>query len=394
MGGAVRVREAPPQHHVAAAFAVDGSGGREGPQAGQERGRGGDPAAVQFGVAARQPAGVAIVGGRLVGERGKEAAFRPGPAPARQHVWVQERESRVARDRDPPSGRRNQRARASRVRSGPPEGPNGREVHVRLDEVGQKIKPRRQVVGFAGLHEAEVPLGQGDRGTAGQGAQHRQAEGRDRVGHQPAVPLAADAVQHHARDPDSGVEVQAALDLRGRGLRLAADVVHQQDGPAQGRRHVGAGTAPPFRSGHAVEEPHQSLADHEVACRAVVGREAYERGRFHGPGVQVEAGPSGRGGVKRGIDVVRAAFGTGHVQAAPGEGAEQAQGQRGLAATRAGRRHDEAGRGHAPAPPLSAAGASTSCNRTMSPIATMAGAPRPRASASALARPSAVTWTP
>src|SRR6185436_15500455 len=69
MSRAVRILERLAQHHVATAFAVDRTRRREFPYAGSEAFRGSEAAGVQLGIAARQPAGIAIVRRRLVGER-------------------------------------------------------------------------------------------------------------------------------------------------------------------------------------------------------------------------------------------------------------------------------------------------------------------------------------
>src|SRR5215472_1626749 len=75
-----------------------------------------EPPGVQFRIAAGKPAEVAFGRRRLVGERRKREDLRPGRSPAMQKVRIDERERRVASERDPLSGQPN-RGRRARQRS-------------------------------------------------------------------------------------------------------------------------------------------------------------------------------------------------------------------------------------------------------------------------------------
>jgi hypothetical protein len=68
MGGAVGVLKRLPEDHVAAALSVDGACPGEVAQPVQETGGDGDPARMEFGIAPRQPADVAILRWAFVGE--------------------------------------------------------------------------------------------------------------------------------------------------------------------------------------------------------------------------------------------------------------------------------------------------------------------------------------
>ena len=84
MGRAGGVLQFLAQHHVAAAFAVDRPGLGELPQAGTKARGGGQLGGVQFRIAARQPAGIATIRRRFVGERRERLDFRPRLPPGLQ----------------------------------------------------------------------------------------------------------------------------------------------------------------------------------------------------------------------------------------------------------------------------------------------------------------------
>jgi len=93
------------ERHVAAALAVHRPrlGKARKPRAKLVRGR--QLARMQFGIAAGQPATVAVLGWRLIGERGKGKYLRASRAPAGKQVRIDEGEGCVRRERDALAGR-------------------------------------------------------------------------------------------------------------------------------------------------------------------------------------------------------------------------------------------------------------------------------------------------
>ncbi len=124
MDGAVCVGHCCPQYHVSAALAVDGSRGGKVAKLLEEVMRSGQPPGVKFGIAARQPAGVAVAAGSLIGQRREEPDFRPGGPPALQQVRIEEGERLVAGNGDALPGRRDGgvAGKARATRPAPPPG--------------------------------------------------------------------------------------------------------------------------------------------------------------------------------------------------------------------------------------------------------------------------------
>src|SRR6266446_9875839 len=79
---------------------------------------------------------------------------------------------------------------------------DGFEIEVPFGHVREAIEARSQVAMLARLDKAEVPRGQNDMVLARQRAEDANAELCDRIGHQGAMAVAADAVEHDARDAD------------------------------------------------------------------------------------------------------------------------------------------------------------------------------------------------
>src|SRR5215831_19914357 len=79
---AIRVLDPLPQHHVAAALAVDRPRLREAREPLLEALRGGERAGMEFRITAGQPADVAAFGRRLIGEGRKDRDLRARFAPA------------------------------------------------------------------------------------------------------------------------------------------------------------------------------------------------------------------------------------------------------------------------------------------------------------------------
>ncbi len=178
-----RVDEAAPQHHVATAFTVDWPLSGKDPKAVHEVARVRDPPRMEFGVPAREPAGVALFGRRLVVKRREPHDLGPGVPPALEHVRVEEREGGIARHRDPLAGRMDGRMRSQRrdrreIRPGKARrgrcGEQSVEIDMRGHDIRRSVDASLEVAGFAGLYEAEVALGQDKALTARDGAEDRE----------------------------------------------------------------------------------------------------------------------------------------------------------------------------------------------------------------------------
>ena len=183
---------------------------------------------------------------------------------------VDEGKRRVAGERDPLS-RRPKRGGA-RGRRRPFEFAGQRKhaaaIDVRLDEVGDRLEPGLERMRFARLHEAEMALGQRDLVVARQRAEDRNPHRLDRVDDEPAMALAADAIDDDAGDAEPRVVSRAALDHRRRRLRLPGNVEDEQDRHAERRRDVGRGAGAPALRRNAVEEAHRGFAERELALAA------------------------------------------------------------------------------------------------------------------------------
>ena len=219
------------------------------------------------------------------------------------------------------------------------------EIHMGLHQIGHAVEDFGEALRLAGLHKAQMPLGQAHLPVARNGAEHRHARAGNGVGYEAPVPLAADLVENDACNADARIITQAALHDGAGGLRLAAHIQHQQHRPARGRRNIHRRAAASFGRGHAIEEPHQPLAEREVRALPRLHCQRGQQGGLHGPGVQIEAGAARRHPMKGRVDIIRPAFQPAHPHAPARKGAQKAQRQRGLAAGGPGRGDDEAGRG-------------------------------------------------
>src|ERR1700730_12797077 len=170
MGMAGLIGQALPQNHVAAAFATRGPSFHEPAQSGKKTLRRRQPPRVKLGVAAGQPAEIAVVRRRLIGERRKERDFRARLSPARQNMRIEKRERFIPSDRDALRGRRQggrSRARRCRGRAGTRQ--NGVGFGMFLDKLGYPVQSRIETGGFPRLHEAQMALRQIDFFIAWQG---------------------------------------------------------------------------------------------------------------------------------------------------------------------------------------------------------------------------------
>ena len=204
---------------------------------------------------------------------------------------VDERKRRVARERDA-LARGPERGRARRGRSEiefAGQRQDSVAIDMRLDEIGDRIEARVERLRLARLHQAEMALGQRDLVVARQRADDRNPHRLDRLDDEPAMALAADAIDDDAGDFQPLVIGRAALDDRRRRLRLARHVDDQQDRHAERRRDVGRGAAAPALAGTPSNSPIE--ASHSASV-AFVHRLRGERGQKvgrHGPGIEVDA---------------------------------------------------------------------------------------------------------
>ena len=210
-------------------------------------------------------------------------------------------------------------------------------IDVRLDEVGDRLEPGVERMRFARLHEAEMALGQCDLGVARQRADDRNPHRLNRVDDEPAMALAADAIDDDASDAEPRVVRSAALDRRRRRLRLPGDVEDEQDRHAERGGDVGRGAAAPALGWDAVEESHRGFAERKLAfSRRLSGERGEQLGR-HGPGIEIDALAPRRRGVKGRIDVVGAGLEADDIDAATLERAQEAERDGCLAAAGTGR---------------------------------------------------------
>ena len=211
-----------------------------------------------------------------------------------------------------------------------------------FDDVGDRIEARVERLRLARLDEPQMALRQSQLVAARQRSDDGDCERLDRLDHEPAMPLAADAVEDDARDHQALVIGRAAHD-DGRGrLRLARDVDDKEHGHAESGGDVGRGAAASRRGRHAVEEPHRGLAERQRTAHRSAPRQRGQEVRRHRPGIEIDALDAGRGGVKSRIDIVGAGLEADDGEAAPTEGAQEAEHDRGLAAARTGRGDHEA----------------------------------------------------
>ena len=113
----------------------------------------------------------------------------------------------------------------------------------------------------------------------------------------------ADAVEHHRRHLDVVAMMGEAFDQRRGGCAHALRIDHQDHRHVEQARQIGGRAV---AVGGAVEQPHDAFAEHQIDTAH--GRIA-EPGQGldpHRPAVQVEAGPTGRAGMKHRVEIVGA----------------------------------------------------------------------------------------
>ncbi len=343
------VFEAFAQNHVAAALAVHRPRLREVAQAVSKFSRRRERFGMQLRIAARQPAAVGTLGRRLVGERRERQNLGAGAPPRRGDVRIDEAERAVAGERDALARRRQGHIGDRRSGDVQRRGDAHDRVEIKMlfGGLGEAIDEQCQIGMFAGLHQAEMALGQSECGLASQRAEDGNIERSDGVRDQRAMPFAADAVQDHAGDAHARVVRREAANQRGRRLRLPRHVDDEDDRQGKLRGEVGGGAAAAGRRRGAVEQAHDALDHQRVGAGGGVHGEAVEERRRHRPAVEIDARRAGHRGMKRRIDVIRPGLGRAHGDAAALERGEQRQRHRGLAGAGLRRGDDKPTRGHA-----------------------------------------------
>ena len=206
-----------------------------------------------------------------------------------------------------------------------------------LRHVGEAIETRGEIGVLARLHQPEMALGQRERLVARHRADHRDAQRGDGVGHQRAMPLAADAVEHDPGDADRGIVSEQSRAPRPPPIapvrRRRARAAPADESARQGRR---SRPMRPGSPGDAVEQAHDAFDHQQVGAARGLGGERVEQRRRHGPAVEIEARRAGGGGVEGRVDIVRSGFCRPHRQAAPRQRGQQRKRDGGLAGAGAG----------------------------------------------------------
>ena len=191
------VDETRAKRHVTPAFAMDVTRLREAPEPLAKSFRRRHPARVQLGIAAGKPAYVAIVRGRLVGERREANDLGPGRPPAPHDMGVDEREGRVAGERDALTrglqGDRSPLPRAKTKLARQRKDPIA--INMRFDRVGNRLEPRLQLLRLARLNQAQMALRQRNSFASRQCPDDRNPNRLDCPRREPAMALAADAIE-------------------------------------------------------------------------------------------------------------------------------------------------------------------------------------------------------
>ena len=121
---------------------------------------------MKFGIAARQPADVAIVGGGFVRQRREWSDLGATAAPAIDDVTISKGERPVMRDGNALSRRRQRRRRCVGLRGSERAGAVGNPVqlHMLRHEIGNDAQPAFEIGGLARLHQSQMPRRQFDAG--------------------------------------------------------------------------------------------------------------------------------------------------------------------------------------------------------------------------------------
>ena len=202
------------------------------------------------------------------------------------------------------------------------------EVDARGDLIGKGGNFLRQIGSFARLHEAEMPILEGEFRAPRQPAEALDAGGGQTLRGGAQMAFAGNPVQDDAGDFETRIEIgEAPSDGAGR-LGLAGNVDREHDRYPETDRDVRRRTGAPRMPGDPIEQSHGRF-DNDQAVR--FGRRIEDlrhmAGR-HGPAVDIGALGAAGSAMERSVDIVRAAFQGAHPPAARGQRGDQAGGKR------------------------------------------------------------------
>src|SRR5579872_2065740 len=166
--------------------------------------------------------------------------------------------------------------------------------------LGQSLHGRRALLDVVRI-EPEVALSRVEGAIMRNGREDAHAGLRARAPHGALVVFAADAIENHARDPKTRIELQTAQRHGGRRLRAGPEIEHQDDGHVEQR-----GDARRRRRTLvvAVEETHHPFEDQRLRAPMRATHVTHHALFAVEPQVDVIRRPSADALVERGVDVV------------------------------------------------------------------------------------------
>ena len=347
MRHAVRVFQRFSQHHIASAFTMHRLRLRKLGKRRLEARCGSQLSGEKLWITAGQPADIAGRVRSFIGKRREGKDFGAGLPPLALQMRVEEGEGGVFGQGNALSGRGNSRFdRPFGQIDGRCQSKQRIEIDGASHRIGQSFDMGVDFRVFARLHQTEMPFGQGQRWIAHDAAGHRKANLFDRVGAKRAMAFAPRTVQNDGGHLHRRIVMGKAMGHGRRRLRLARDIEDQEDGDVKEPRQIGGRAGAVIGDGNAVEETHGAFDKQKIRTVGLLGQKVAQQIRLHRPAVQVEAGRTGCDRMKAGIDVIRSGLDAAHLDAAAGKGAQQSDGDAGLAGAGAGRADDDGFCGH------------------------------------------------
>ncbi len=136
-----------------------------------------------------------------------------------------------------------------------------------LRHVRKAVETRGEIGVLTRLHQPEMAVRQRDGLVARQRSDNGYAQGGDGLGHQRAMPFAADAIQDDPGNSHGGIVRRKASHHGRRRLRLSGDVEDEQHRHLKPRGNVGRCSGAAGPSADAVEQAHDAF-DHEQLSSA------------------------------------------------------------------------------------------------------------------------------
>ena len=284
---------------------------------------------MQFGIAARQPHGVAFRQ-HGINQRREIRELCAQPLKTIEIGRIQEAERRVARDGN---GFPRQQLRQGRRRH-IVEFHGGRQSSGsgRRQQIGHVLDALREAVDLGGGQQAEMALGHGRVDVARQVAVPGDV-GRQALFQQLGVIRAADAVGEGGVDRRTRPIVLEAVGDRTEAVGHRRAVDHGEDRNAEARRQFG-------RRRRAVKEAHDAFDEDEIGVARRLGQSAGNIGLAAHPEIDVLARRAAGDSVDLRIEEVRPALEDAHPAPEPRVQARQ-RGDDGRLALAGGRRSDE-----------------------------------------------------